>query len=350
MGKIYVEKNMPKKKRKLHRAVGILLAVAVTCQAMPFDGITVFAAEEVQSAEAAAACIHEHEESCYPEATTSEEGETFTEEENKQPTECRHSCSEESGCITKELDCRHDHNASCGYTQETSSEEETTESPSTFVGEIYNDETTEDTAVNNDAAAPMDSRAGQQASNEASVTIDGEVSYYATAEEAFAAANGQTAEVALLKDAEVERICLNAGDITYRGGSYTLRITAGSSSNKDSICLEGNASMTIEDGTIAGTKYAVVVNSRQCSLAINGGSITGEYGVTIYFGSMEITGGSVTGTDKALYIQGGATQISGTFRETERDFLCRIMAGLRSWNSRAVHSMGNWTLNLAYPS
>ena len=280
MGKIYVEKNMPKKKRKLHRAVGILLAVAVTCQAMPFDGITVFAAEEVQSAEAAAACthehtedcykviedcIHEHEESCYPEATTSEEGETFTEEENKQPTECRHSCSEESGCITKELDCRHDHNASCGYTQETSSEEETTESPSTFVGEIYNDETTEDTAVNNDAAAPMDSRAGQQASNEASVTIDGEVSYYATAEEAFAAANGQTAEVALLKDSEVERICLNAGDITYRGGSYTLRITAGSSSNKDSICLEGNASMTIEDGTIAGTKYAVVVNSRQCS-------------------------------------------------------------------------------------
>ena len=333
MGKIYVEKNMPKKKRKLHRAVGILLAVAVTCQAMPFDGITVFAAEEVQSAEAAAACthehtedcykviedcIHEHEESCYPEATTSEEGETFTEEENKQPTECRHSCSEESGCITKELDCRHDHNASCGYTQETSSEEETTESPSTFVGEIYNDETTEDTAVNNDAAAPMDSRAGQQASNEASVTIDGEVSYYATAEEAFAAANGQTAEVALLKDAEVERICLNAGDITYRGGSYTLRITAGSSSNKDSICLEGNASMTIEDGTIAGTKYAVVVNSRQCSLAINGGSITGEYGVTIYFGSMEITGGSVTGTDKALYIQGGATQISGGYFQGDR--------------------------------
>lgn len=37
MGKIYVEKNMPKKKRKLHRAVGILLAVAVKITAaIPF--------------------------------------------------------------------------------------------------------------------------------------------------------------------------------------------------------------------------------------------------------------------------------------------------------------------------
>ena len=164
MGKRFVEKNVPEKKWKLHRAVGILLAVAVTCQTMPFDGITVFAAEEVQSAEAAACthehtedcykviedCIHEHEESCYPEATTSEEGENSTEEENKQPTECMHSCSEESGCITKELDCHHEHDASCGYTQETSSEEETTESPSTFVGEIYNGETTEDTAVSSE--------------------------------------------------------------------------------------------------------------------------------------------------------------------------------------------------------
>lgn len=161
MGKLFVKK----KHGRLRSSLGILLAAAVTCQAMPLDGITVFAAEEVQSAEAAAECthehtedcykvtencIHEHEESCYPEAATSEEGETSTKAEEKQPAECRHSCSEESGCITKELDCRHEHDASCGYMQETSSEEETAGSPSTFVGEIGNGETTEDTAVSSE--------------------------------------------------------------------------------------------------------------------------------------------------------------------------------------------------------
>ena len=65
-------------------------------------------------------CIHEHDESCYPvlEGSVSENTATPSEAEKAQPTECTHECSEESGCITKELSCPHErgeHDGTCGY-------------------------------------------------------------------------------------------------------------------------------------------------------------------------------------------------------------------------------------------
>ena len=65
-------------------------------------------------------CIHEHDESCYPvlEGSVSENTATPSEAEKAQPTACTHECSEESGCITKELSCPHErgeHDESCGY-------------------------------------------------------------------------------------------------------------------------------------------------------------------------------------------------------------------------------------------
>ena len=65
-------------------------------------------------------CIHEHDESCYPvwEGSVSENTATSSEAEKAQPTACTHKCSEESGCITKELSCPHErgeHDESCGY-------------------------------------------------------------------------------------------------------------------------------------------------------------------------------------------------------------------------------------------
>ena len=65
-------------------------------------------------------CIHEHDESCYPvlEGSVSENTATSSEVEEAQPTECTHECSEESGCKTKKLSCRHErgeHDDSCGY-------------------------------------------------------------------------------------------------------------------------------------------------------------------------------------------------------------------------------------------
>ena len=65
-------------------------------------------------------CVHKHDESCYPvlEGSVSENTATPSEAEEAQPTACTHECSEESGCITKELSCSHErgeHDDTCGY-------------------------------------------------------------------------------------------------------------------------------------------------------------------------------------------------------------------------------------------
>lgn len=65
-------------------------------------------------------CVHEHDDSCYPalEESISENTATPSEAEKAQPTACTHKCSEENGCITKELNCPHErgeHAHTCGY-------------------------------------------------------------------------------------------------------------------------------------------------------------------------------------------------------------------------------------------
>ena len=64
-------------------------------------------------------CVHEHTEDCYPAEGVSDNTATPSDADTVEPTECAHECSEESGCITKELDCRHEHNGDCGYTPAT---------------------------------------------------------------------------------------------------------------------------------------------------------------------------------------------------------------------------------------
>lgn len=47
-------------------------------------------------------CVHKHTEECYRESSTESDL-------------CSYVCSEESGCITKELNCNHEHDKACGY-------------------------------------------------------------------------------------------------------------------------------------------------------------------------------------------------------------------------------------------
>ncbi len=83
-------------------------------------------------------CVHVHDDSCYEtesvlvcgleegstEAVETEEGteavaegHVHTEEcySEVQNLVCSHSCSEESGCVTRELNCQHTHDETCGY-------------------------------------------------------------------------------------------------------------------------------------------------------------------------------------------------------------------------------------------
>ena len=61
-------------------------------------------------------CVHEHGADCYPAEGVSDNAAAPSGAETAEPTACTHVCSEESGCISKELDCKHEHNSECGYT------------------------------------------------------------------------------------------------------------------------------------------------------------------------------------------------------------------------------------------
>ena len=73
-------------------------------------------------------CVHEHTAECYSDGILPMDG------EEKTADSCSHVCSEESGCITKTLDCKHQHDEACGYVPATEG------TPCTFVCEVCNAE------------------------------------------------------------------------------------------------------------------------------------------------------------------------------------------------------------------
>ena len=90
-------------------------------------------------------CVHEHSPECYPAESVSENTATPSEPEEVEPAACTHVCSEESGCITEVLDCKHEHDEACGYVPATEG------TPCTFVCEICNAHDSGDTATPSDA-------------------------------------------------------------------------------------------------------------------------------------------------------------------------------------------------------
>lgn len=88
-------------------------------------------------------CIHKHTEECY-----SEEDEDLFETatpSDLEPIECSHICSEDSGCVVRQLNCQHEHDDLCGYKE---GEEEV---PCSFVCEICDSQDVVDLATASDA-------------------------------------------------------------------------------------------------------------------------------------------------------------------------------------------------------
>lgn len=136
---------MDKKKGKLKRGMGILLAVAMLFNTLPISGFAVSALEKQETGlcehhvehtaecgyteaqpcthehtdecyEIVMECVHTHTDECYPEVEETEEGSTTPSDvEIREPVNCSHQCSEESGCISRTLDCHHEHGGNCGY-------------------------------------------------------------------------------------------------------------------------------------------------------------------------------------------------------------------------------------------
>ena len=142
------KKGRKRKGGRLHRSMGFLLAAVLIFNTLPASGLAVSASEQEKglcehhpehTAECGYAeaqpcthehgeecyktvteCVHEHTDECYPETEETEESTgkgnaTPSDAGNREPSLCTHVCSEESGCITKILDCHHEHDESCGY-------------------------------------------------------------------------------------------------------------------------------------------------------------------------------------------------------------------------------------------
>ena len=105
-------------------------------------------------------CVHEHTAECYPAESVSENTATPSEPEEAEPSECTHECSEESGCMTKILDCKHEHKVNggeadregglgrdeaCGYVPATEG------TPCTFACEVCNPQDSGNPATPSDA-------------------------------------------------------------------------------------------------------------------------------------------------------------------------------------------------------
>ena len=133
------------RKQKMRRSMGFLLAAALIFNTLPASGLAVSASEQEKGLcehhrshtpecgyaeekscthehgeecyKTVTECVHEHTDGCYPETeeSTGEGSATDSGAENREPSKCTHSCSEESGCITKVLDCHHEHDENCGY-------------------------------------------------------------------------------------------------------------------------------------------------------------------------------------------------------------------------------------------
>ena len=166
------EKGRKRKGGRLRQSMGFLLAAALVFNTLPASGLAVSASgREVGLCEhhrshtadcgymeaqpcthehteecytTVTECVHEHTDECYPETEETEEsaGEgnaTASDAEGREPENCTHKCSEESGCITKVLDCHHEHDESCGYNEA---------QECSYVCEICNGTESEDTGEN----------------------------------------------------------------------------------------------------------------------------------------------------------------------------------------------------------
>ena len=100
------------------RGLALLLAVCLAAGYVPVpgyaEGCTHAHGEDCY--EVTTRCVHSHDESCYTDPAIMEAGE--------EPDACAHVCAEETGCVTKALNCAHVHDAACGEAAEEEPKEE----------------------------------------------------------------------------------------------------------------------------------------------------------------------------------------------------------------------------------
>lgn len=194
---------------------------------------------------------------------------------------------------------------------------------------------------------------------EASVAIDGTIAYYATIEEAFAAANERTAVITLHKDimytGEDSVLDITGGEVTLdfgnqiltedgfkgnqgivhvSGGTLTVKAGAngGMKTNKYMLICEENGKLIIDGGTFTaiaqnGFNALGCVENSGGTVIINDGFFYGDEAsqtINHFSGNTIINKAVVTGNQHGMYYyrDGNLTLNGGTFSKIEVDSSC----------------------------
>lgn len=215
-------------------------------------------------------CVHEHDESCYPvlEGSVPENTATPSEAEEAQPTACTHECSEESGCITKELSCPHErgeHDDSCGYIPATEG------TPCGYTCEQCNSQDSglvPGVSGNAPAECICETRCEQEA-------VNPDCPVCAAEDADLSACKGTEQAMPLMAAAADDETI--SGNVTWENRNITTPVTV---KGDTTITLKGENTITITE-----TAYTAALDMYSANLTIQGsGSLTvnvpkGKYGI-----------------------------------------------------------------------
>ena len=260
-------------------------------------------------------CIHKHDESCYPvlEGSVSENTATSSEVEEAQPTECTHECSEESGCKTKKLSCRHErgeHDDSCGYIPATEG------TPCGYICEQCNSQDSglvPGVSGNAPAECICETRCEQEA-------VNPDCPVCAAEDADLSACKGTEQAMSLMAAAADEGTI--SGNVTWENKNITtpVRLTGDTT-----ITLKGENTITISDTdelsvlemdyrslTIQGSgSLMVTVPNRKYGIADSGYSDTAGGKLTIKDGAKITTNGGQYGLSaKTIVIESGTLDLN----------------------------------------
>ena len=268
-------------------------------------------------------CIHEHDESCYPvlEGSASENTATPSEAEEAQPTECTHECSEESGCITKELSCPHErgeHDGTCGYIPAIEG------TPCGYTCELCNSQDSglvPGVSGNAPAGCICETRCEKEA-------VNPDCPVCAAEDADLSACLGKEAALPLMAAAASTEKTIS-GEVTWNNQTFTTPVKL---TGDTTLTLEGDNKIECDAPldlnncslTVKGTGTLTVVgNGRSDNRVCNGAIFDSAYkGTTYGTGTLTLEGGTVTASGgdynaisvRFVKLQGGKLEAYGGSR------------------------------------
>ena len=289
-------------------------------------------------------CGHEHTEDCY---IITENCVHICDESCTDP--CTHVCTEESGCITKTLNCSHVHDELCGY------KEETAGSPCNYYCEICADNGIDMLSLESDKTIIYNNiEFTEWTETESLPTTEGNW---------YLADNVMLSEKCTIKPGGTINLYLNGKSVTctngyieidtgryYNPGSVYVptilnlydngsgSIIGGESEDQTikvcgwnagevrcslnvyggKICgskraVDNRGILTVKGGTLEGSLYGIDNPAIASECIIEGGAINGTkyYGIYNYIGDVKISGGEISGTKVGVLNQDGNVTVSG---------------------------------------